>query len=174
MKKKLLILSDIKGLYDAKWMNSYQVFLSDIFEVSIIDIHTLAGIDGKELTNEDLHVEFINGGIDHAVNQLISQKTEATVLVGFSIGGLIAWRSCLEGLQVESLILISSTRVRYETQKPDCKLFLIYGENDKFKPYHEWFADHELNYMMINNQGHEFYRKKEFIHLVVEKIKENI
>ena len=66
-------------------------------------------------------------------------------ILGFSIGGYIAWKAALEGLKVRNLTAVSATRLRFETTKPDCKIALIYGEHDTFQPSIDWYNRIELD-----------------------------
>ncbi|MGB1004336.1 MAG: alpha/beta hydrolase [Salibacteraceae bacterium] len=160
--KKLILISDISGLANSKWMNQYSDILSKEFEVSSVCSLKLAKINPLE-SKETIHKQFINGGIEKAVQELLSLNLEKTTIIAFSIGGAIAWRAALEGVKVDSLYAVSSTRLRNETQKPNCQLKLIYGEKDPNKPTDEWYQKIELIPKIIPGEEHELYKNSDFI-----------
>lgn len=169
MKKEIIIVTDIWGMRNADWIDQYALTLQRNYKVSILDSHKLGLIDASNLSEKVIHEQFVNGGIDKAVEQLIDQRPAVFAVIGFSIGGLIAWKACLQGLKVETLIALSSTRLRYEKEKPNCNLFLIYGQEDKFKPDENWFEVLNINHDIIMDQGHEVYKNSEIVPYLLQK-----
>lgn len=162
MSSKLIIISDLFGFDDSTWIGNYLEFLESYFEISCYDSCKLAGIDQDELTQDELHSQFINGGIDKAVEELLkSEPTEIDVLA-FSIGGTIAWKAALRGLKIKNLYAISSTRLRYENQKPNCSIHLLFGENDLFKPEKSWFKNLNMESNILKDETHKLYKNEEF------------
>lgn len=151
LKNKIIILSDIHG-----WLPDY---CRDMPNVICIDSRELAKID---LTC-DVHSQFISGGLDYAAS-LLSQES-ADLVIGLSVGGTIAWRAALLGMKCRKLIAISATRLRFEPQKPECELNLIYGEKDPFRPTNEWFEKLNLSFNVIDNASHEVYKELEILTL---------
>ena len=103
----------------------------------------------------------MNVGIDRVIKYLLKKEYDNLNVLGFSIGGYIAWKSALEGVKAKKIIAISSTRLRYENEKPQCEIDLFYGENDKFKPENDWYNRLELKEKIFYNEEHDFYRNKE-------------
>ena len=77
--------------------------------------------------------------------KLIELEKDSVSILAFSIGGAIAWKYGLKSQKIDSLICVSSTRLRKEVEKPKGKIALYFGEDDAFKPKREWFHNMELN-----------------------------
>lgn len=131
-------------------------------------------IDKSEYTEESRHKQFVNGGIERAVERLIEIEMEKVTILGFSIGGTIAWKYGIKTGKIKSLTCVSSTRLRYETIKPKGKITLYFGSKDAHKPQSEWCESMALNYDVLNEQGHSFYRQREFAEGISKQIIENI
>ncbi|MHC5310360.1 alpha/beta hydrolase [Myroides sp. LJL116] len=159
--KKIIILSDIWGKEKSCWMAYYTTILGQCFDLQYYDCQQLGGVSVGKDNQEDIHLEFINNGIDKAVKNLLELEKEAFAIIGFSIGGYIAWKACLSGLKVNYLFAISSTRLRYETQKPKGEIQVFFGQEDKFRPSDAWFKQMSIIYKLYVNQGHELYQKRE-------------
>jgi hypothetical protein len=136
---RLIILSDIFGNIESDWYKYYQSILKEHFEVEIYDCCKLAEINLKDLTEEQIHNQFINGGIEKAVYNLLKKEKELVNILGFSIGGTIAWKAACKSLHVKNFTTVSSTRLRFENTKPSCKIKLFFAENDIYIPNNEWF-----------------------------------
>lgn len=160
LKPRLLLLSDIWGETNSEWTRYYMDILSPNFVIQFYDVCALAGIDRKKFTSDEVHHEFINGGIDRAVIRLLEKETEPVAVLGFSIGGLIAWQASLSGLKTAHLFAVSSTRLRYEIEKPNTEINLIYGSLDPFAPDNSWFEKLEIEFEVFENEEHEMYRKQ--------------
>ncbi len=172
MKKEIVIITDIWGMNNSSWIDHYVSSLANKYEVNIYDSQVLASIDSSNLNEKAIHELFLNGGIDKAIEYLIKKNSSIFAIIGFSIGGLIAWKACLTGLNVGSLIAISSTRLRYEIEKPNCNLLLIYGQEDIFKPEEKWMKSLDVNCEMVSSQGHEMYKNIDIIPDILQKIKQ--
>ena len=162
MKKRLLILSDLWGAKKSDWITNYFNLLEADFDITYYDCCELGAVDKTVMTEEALHVQFINHGITTAVEKLLKLELEEVNVLAFSIGGAIAWKAALNGLIVKNLYAISATRLRYELDKPNCEINLIYGEHDSFKPSSEWYEKMNLSYNILNDVGHDLYSKKRF------------
>lgn len=68
----------------------------------------------------------------------------------------------MSGLNANYVCAISSTRLRYETQKPNVIIDLFFAENDTNKPIENWFEIMQLEKIIFKNENHEFYMKPEF------------
>lgn len=156
-KPKLLILSDLFGGKNPEWINYYRKALNSKFEIQYYDVLELVNIDASNLTEADIHKQFLNGGIDKAVETLLRQETDKVLILGFSIGGTIAWKTSLKGLKTTYLFAVSSTRLRYETEVPNCKIKLYFGDLDSNKPNSNWFLDLKVPVEILQNQNHQLY-----------------
>jgi len=170
MKPRLIILSDLFGKERSSWIASYIELLSPNFEIQYYDCCELGGIDKTIYTEENLHNQFVVGGVERAVNALLKKEKKEVTVLAFSIGGTIAWKAGLKGLKVERLIAISSTRLRYETQVLNCKVELYFGEQDNYKPDDSWFANCQIVPEINKNKSHLVYVEKDFIHLICNAI----
>ncbi|GGX31361.1 hypothetical protein [Aquimarina muelleri] len=161
-KQKLLILSDLWGLKKSDWLPYYTDILNEKFEIQYYDCCTLGKLNTSKYTEEALHQQFVNGGIELAVQNLIDKETEIVHILAFSIGGTIAWQSMLKGLKVASLYAVSATRLRYETNKPDGDIKLYFGETDTYAPNKEWLSKMNNIAVIKNKKGHSLYTEPEF------------
>ncbi|MCZ4319882.1 alpha/beta hydrolase [Aequorivita viscosa] len=171
MKLRLVILSDLWGFNNLHWVNNYVKLLSDDFQLIFYDSCELAEIDKTNLTEKELHSKFTNGGIATAATNLSHLEKERVIVVGFSIGGTIAWKAGLSGLNISTLYAISSTRLRYETTKPNCKINLVYGAYDPYKPDRNWAEALKLKLEIIKNGEHDIYKNQEVFKEVCQQIK---
>lgn len=170
MKSRLVILSDLWGYTNNEWMTAYTYALQDEYSISYYDCRELAGIDLELKEESVIHSAFVNGGIERAVENLCSlEKGDFTVLA-FSIGGTIAWKAALAGLNVKTIYALSSTRLRYEAEKPPCKIMLAYGENDENKPNQSWFDQHEITPLILEGMDHEMYMSGDVTKLFYKQI----
>ena len=160
-KQRLLLISDLWGKEKSDWITYYTSILEHHFQIVYYDSCDLGTIDKSDYSEENLHHQFVNGGIDRAVSTLIQKEKQKISVVGFSIGGTIAWKAALLGLKIENLFAISSTRLRHETEKPLGKIKLFYGENDTFRPDNDWVNKMNLTQNLIPNQDHECYTNEE-------------
>ncbi len=161
IKPKLIILSDLWGKEKSFWVDYYTKLLEEKFMLKYYDCCELGEIKKYEYSENNLHKQFMNGGIAKAIENLKAiEKTEVYVLA-FSIGGLICWKASLTGLKTRGIFAISSTRLRYETEKPSGIIELIYGEKDEFQPENEWFQNLNISKKFVKNENHNFYQKQE-------------
>ena len=152
MKPRLIILSDLWGKENSDWVCDYVEQLKGTFEIQYYDCCYLGGIDSTNYTEENLHSQFINGGIEKAVERLLEAEKNQIDVLAFSIGGTIAWKATLKGLDVRHLLAVSSTRLRYEENIPNGVIKLYYGGNDINKPNSIWFEKHSINFEIIKNK----------------------
>ena len=169
-KQKLLLISDLWGKEKSEWIIHYTSILKHHFELIFYDSCELGSIDKRNSTEESLHNQFINGGIEKAVANLILKEKKNVSVLGFSIGGTIAWKAGLSGLKIDNLIAVSSTRLRYETEMPLTKIKLFYSENDSFKPDNTWVQKMNQDVKLFLNEDHECYTSKEIAERICKKI----
>ncbi len=174
MKQRLIILSDLWGLDDAEWMIPYQKQLEPHFELEFYDSRKLVDLDLSDNSKNGTHAQFVNGGIDRAARKLYRKEKQDVNVLAFSIGGVIAWKSALIDLPIKRLYAISSTRLRYEKEKPNCKCILYFGKDDQYKPSVKWHANLVLDCNFVENGEHEMYQEEEFANRLCEKIIEEL
>lgn len=169
-KPKLLILSDLFGGKNPEWINYYINALESEFEIQYYDALELATIDAFNLTETDIHKQFLNSGIDKAVENLLTLEKNNVLILGFSIGGTIAWKASLQGLKTTHLSAISSTRLRDETKAPNCEINLYFGEKDPNKPNPQWFLDLNITSIILENYDHQLYHEQENALMICDKL----
>lgn len=170
MKPVLLILSDLWGKEKSEWTQFYTSHLSSIYTIKYYDSCELASVDKSIDREEKLHTQFVNGGIEKAVDSLVAQGHKHVDVLAFSVGGVIAWKAALSGLNINALFAVSSTRLRKETEKPNCHIQLFYGEDDPSKPEQTWYEQLELEEFIFPNSPHEMYRDKEVAKKICQEI----
>ncbi len=170
MSPRIILLSDIFGFGEATWIRYYTERLEENFNLTLYDVRELAGLSKTVSDKETIHRDFIEGGINQAVENLLKIKQEDAVILGFSIGGTIGWKAALRGWNAKHLYLFSSTRIRLETEKPKCPTDLFFGANDKSKPADYWFENLDLKQTILPDIGHEFYKKPDIADFIIAKV----
>lgn len=158
------MLSDLFG-GNPEWIQNYIEILESKFDVQYYDVLKLAHIDSL-INEKEIHNQFLNGGIEKAVINLLNSEKDNVTILGFSIGGTIAWKTSLRGLKVTELVAVSSTRLRFETETPACKIKLYFGDKDLNAPDDNWFLDLKISNQIIGNQDHLLYQEKENAFLI--------
>lgn len=171
--EKLIVLSDLWGVQKSNWIEIYTTILKVHFEVKYYDCCELGELDLTDYSEGNIHQQFINGGIDKAVENLIKKENESISVLGFSIGGSIAWKAACQGLKVNDLTAVSSTRLRNESIKPNSSIKLFYGDKDPFKPQKDWFDHFQLNPKIYEHENHDFYMKQEIAIEICNQIIKN-
>lgn len=162
MKSRLIILSDLWGKEKSSWVENYTKGLSSSFQIEYYDSCVLGEIDKSIYTEVNLHQQFVSGGINKAVQKLISLERDKISILGFSVGGIIAWKFGLISECIECLYCISSTRLRHEVLKPNGQINLYFGEKDPYKPSENWFNTMKIDSNIIPGKGHQVYVEEEF------------
>ena len=171
MKQKLILLSDLWGKQKSAWVNNYIELLSPKFDVVFYDSCDLGEIDLVDYSEKSIHEQFVNGGIDTAVTNLLEKEKGKVSVLSFSIGGTIAWKAGLKGLKIANFFAVSSTRLRNEIAKPNCAIYLCFGSLDNYRPEIDWFKKLSITGFTIHkNEGHNLYTSSEFILFLCNKI----
>ncbi|UII21541.1 hypothetical protein [Fulvivirga ligni] len=74
------------------------------------------------------------------------------------MGGTIAWKYDLARGNVDRLVCVSSTRLRYEKLRPAGEVTLYYGQADPFKPTDQWLNAMKLESFFMAGMGHELFK----------------
>ncbi|MBL4708178.1 MAG: alpha/beta hydrolase [Flavobacteriales bacterium] len=162
MKEKLIIISDLWGREKSKWLINYTQILETKFDIMFYGSCEIGGIDKSDYIQNSLHRQFVNGGIDMAVEKLIELEKNSVNILAFSVGGVIAWKFGLKSDNIKSLICVSSARLRKVTKRPKGKIELYFGENDEYKPKMEWLESMNLKFNILPDKGHQVYSEPEF------------
>ncbi|MEK6151900.1 hypothetical protein WIW50_01495 [Flavobacteriaceae bacterium 3-367] len=172
MAERLVVVSDMWGAKKGLWITSYLGYLQQYFNIVFYDCQQLANIDLTVDTAENIHKEFVEGGICTAVAHLLKKENEASHYLAFSTGGTIAWKAGLLGLPMKSLYTISATRLRLEEERPEVPLTLMYGDRDSFRPSTEWSKDIGVTMELVPNFGHELYTDEKIVRKVCQDLLE--
>lgn len=174
MIKELTVLSDIWGAKDTQWFDHIRSIVSDKVPIEFCDSSELGKVEVRGHSEQEIHQQFLEFGIDNAVNELLlrEQRTKISrIYIGCSIGGLIAWKAALKGLKVDCLITISSTRLRYETQKPACKVVNYFGLSDIYRPQADWLNKQDNLTTKLLTGGHEIYKNHSTLNKIFDDLK---
>lgn len=158
---KLKIVSDINGVNEA--LQNFACGLAEKgFDVEILNSLSIGKITAEK--KEDRHKQFLDFGVENAVDYLTIQEDTNTHYIGFSIGGNIIWEAISRGMKAESLYCVSSTRLRYQESPLNVSTRLLYGNLDKYRPDDEKLdLISKGNFELFDNIGHEFYNKAEYV-----------
>jgi hypothetical protein len=170
MKPRLIILSDLWGVEKSEWTGAYIQRLKTKYDIQYYDCCKIGGVDKTEYTENSLHIQFTNGGIERAANRLFELENDEVDVLAYSVGGVIAWKAERLGLKINRLFSISSTRLRYEREKPNCYPHLYFGEKDDYKPNFDWFNEMECEPKIIKDKSHTFYTELDSIIMICKAI----
>lgn len=170
IKERLILLSDLWGEEKSEWLTFYTSVLEQHFVLQYYDCCELGDIDKSDYSEKNLHHQFINGGIEKAVENLLQKEKESVIVLGFSIGGTIAWKAAISGLKTKSIFALSSTQLRHESEKPFGNIELFYGELDPYKPDEDWLEKMDINVNLYPNESHNMYQKKEIAELICKQM----
>lgn len=163
MANRLVILSDMWGSKKGLWITSYLGYLQQYYDITFYDCQQLANISLEVNSPENIHREFIDGGVETAVAHLLKKENEPSHYLTFGIGGSIAWKAALNGLPLKSLYSISSNRLRLESERPVGSIQLLYGQNDEFRPSNTWSDQIGVDVEVVKGFGHELYTDEKII-----------
>lgn len=170
MAERLVVISDMWGTKKGLWITSYLGYLQQHYDIVFYDCQELANINLTVETHENLHKEFVNGGIDTAAAHLLKRESKPSHYLAFSTGGTVAYKAALMGLPVKSLYAISPTRIRMENSRPNCLIKLLFGANDAYKPNKEWEEKLSLPLTLVSGFGHELYSDEKIIKQVCQDL----
>ncbi len=166
MAERLVILSDMWGAKRGLWITSYLGYLQQYFDIVFYDSFKLSDISPMNYTAENICRTLKNGGIDTAVAQLLRKEREESHYLTFCAGGTIAWKAALAGLPIKSLMAISPLDLHSETEKPDCKINLLYGEIQEDRPNRDWATELNVEMEIMPKFGRELYSDDKIIQKV--------
>lgn len=170
MKERLIIISDLWGREKAEWLINYTEILETKFDLFFYDSCEIGEVDKSNYIQDNLHNQFVNGGIELAIENLIKQEKNPVNIIAFSIGGVIAWNFGLRTDNIKSLICVSSTRLRKETKRPTGRIELYFGENDEYQPSKKWIKNMQLEFKFLPKKSHQLYKEIEFAKYLSTKI----
>lgn len=170
MKPRLVILSDLWGKGKSEWVKTYEEILKHDYEIRFYDCCELGELEISDYSEIKLHEQFVNGGIETAAQKLVYLEKGKIDVMAFSIGGTIAWSAALKGLDIGNMLAISSTRLRYETEVPNCEIMLYFGEKDNNNPNEAWLKKNETICEVVNGKRHDMYYESNFARKVCDVI----
>lgn len=169
MKKEIIIISDLWGKTKSAWVEHFKDLLSANYNITYYDACELGEVKTAPYEQEYLHQQFVQFGIDHAVDKLLKLETSKSICIGCSVGGVIAWKAALKDMQFEKIITISSTRLRKESKKPDGPVYNFFGTNDGYKPNSDWIKSPDLGSTFLLEGEHDIYTQASLIKEILYK-----
>ncbi|HET8735542.1 MAG TPA: hypothetical protein VFM69_02980 [Pricia sp.] len=166
MAERLVIVSDMWGVKKGLWITSYLAYLQQHFDITFYDSQQLAHLEVLIHSEENIHRAFSDGGIDTAAAHLLKKEREPAHYLGFSTGGVIAWKANLLGLPMKSLYTVSATRIRSETKAPNCPTIALFGDGDIYRPKSEWYDKTQVKGELVRGFGHAMYTDEKVIQKV--------
>ena len=167
---KLILLSDLWGKNDNDWIDFYTKRLKHHFDIKYYDCCELGEIDLSDYSEKALHRQFVNGGIEKAIQNLIVFEKEKIDVLAFSVGGSIGWKAALKGMNIRHFIAISATRLRYEVDQFEGDIHLYFGENDVYRPNQNWLNEMNIHFKIIKNASHKMYADERIATVICEKM----
>lgn len=151
--QRLLIVGDIHGFPET----SVELLGIGRFEHRALQLADLSGRPG--LRGDELHDQLFNeGGILRAVRALCEIDGRACVGIGFSAGGTALWQAVKAGLDLQALICVSSTRLRFETSPLHIPTMVVWAEFDPHRPTESWNDTVPGCCKTYTGKQHDFYR----------------
>ena len=151
--QRLLVVSDIHG---------FPGTFAELFGVGCLEHRglQLAGLSGRpDLSGDSLHDHlFSKDGVQQAVRELLEIDGRTCVGIGFSAGGTALWTAVKQGLELEALICVSSTRLRFETSPLNMPNMVFWGEADPYRPSESWNDTLPVYWKTYPGKPHDFYR----------------
>lgn len=129
-----------------------------------LTILRLSDLVGKpHLEGESMHrYLFLDGGFNVAISAIRELKEdEFRIGIGFSAGGSVLWKSCVNGLKPEVIFCLSSTRLRFESSKLETKSHVFFGDEDPGRPEVTWLEEFPSTYQIGKNEDHGFYNQQQ-------------
>lgn len=173
MKEQIVIVSDMWGAQNSAFFNSEMRILAHNYDLTFYDSSVLGDVKIGHLGEESIHQQFVDFGIRNAANKLLTLEKEPKFYIGCSVGGTIIWKAGLLGLPIKNLVAISSTRLRLETEKPNCPLKLFFGELDESKPNLDWFLTLSIAMNIIPGHSHSIYTEKSCMDQIIKDLEIN-
>lgn len=171
MKKEIIVISDLWGKSKSNWFDKYVEKLGDNYTLKYYDACLLGEVETEPYEQDQLHHQFVQFGINNAIDNLLELEKSNRIYIGCSVGGVIAWKAGLKGLPIEKLITISSTRLRKESKAPNCQLYNFFGNNDVHKPNSEWLNSSIYGATFIIDGSHDIYKKCISIDYIIHQTK---
>ena len=170
MNRQIIFLSDLYGSAKKHYFDLYLADFQKDYRCLFLDSCVLGEIHCSPFDKEKVHRQFVEGGIERAAKVLLDYRKEDSIVVGFSVGGVIGWKSLVMSSSPNPLFALSSTRLRYEMDRPKGRISLLFGQNDPFKPSKEWSEVLGGSADCIPDENHEVYKKQTGLRWLREQI----
>ncbi|WP_020535068.1 hypothetical protein [Lewinella cohaerens] len=173
MKQRLVILSDLWGAGRSQWWSCYEQPLRQYFELEWYDCCELGEIDLSNYEQDQLHQQFLENGIERAINNLLAAEKQhpPAPILAFSIGGTIGWKAIQKGFSCGYFCAVSATRLRKEQEVFPVKGTLYYGADDPFRPDEQWSQQQvNLSCKLLSCYGHEAYTKPKVAKIIIDEL----
>ncbi|QLE79895.1 hypothetical protein FLM55_09190 [Francisella sp. Scap27] len=157
MSNSVLILSDMFGVNDkSEYLKKTLYFFDKLgFSCDMLSTPEYCGINNY-YKEKDIHIEFIERGIDIGVYKLSKNSSKYDIAIGFSIGGTILWKSIKQGFNVPKILCFSPSRLRFESGKIMTESHMALSDEGHSK-YHFDKSLHDYLYIE-KSSNHDFYK----------------
>ena len=115
---------------------------------------------------------FDQGGLERAVRNLIAREETPSHYLTFCAGGTVVWNAAKKGLPVKSIYSVSPMNMHRESEKPDCRVTLLYGEYMENRPSQDWAFILDANMEIVPRFGQEMYSDEKIIQKVCKDLLE--
>jgi hypothetical protein len=148
---RFIVVPDIYGL------PSNMGWLSENHALDCLALSALS--DRPNFTGHDLHSHlFERDGMQAATSRLRGFSGSDLVGIGFSAGGTALWQAVSQGLELQKLVCVSSTRLRFERVSLHIPTHTFWGELDENRPDEEWCHTIPASSHVYDGLAHGFYQ----------------
>ena len=126
-------------------------------------------MSNTSLQKDQIHNQFVQFGIQRGAQYLLNQHQDTKKIIGCSVGGVIAWNAAIQGLKLDLLVTISSTRLRYQTHRPDCQIFNFFGKDDLYRPDTNWMNEIGKHSSEVMDGDHFIYKTEDKVKYILKK-----
>lgn len=168
---RLFLVSDMFGdideCNDHQYLARWENLLTGLgFTVHTVFLNRVAALSrarllGRSGLQEDLHSQYLNGGLAKAtqgLETLFRQESEPSTIVAFSMGGIATWLAATSLVPRSNVLLLSSTRLRFlEPTDGAINCRALFGTEDANIPCSEHLRRLKIEAQSVQG-GHEFYK----------------
>ena len=152
---KLCIVTDIFSKPTAK--DCIVAKLPFVSEVARFALNELC--DRPDLVGEPLHRHlFDHNGFDEGIFALRAVLGSGYFGLGYSAGGTLLWRAAAQGMPLNGIFCVSSTRLRNEAAISNPN-HVFFGALDQNKPSSKWLSTIPEYHTVFQGVGHSYYLK---------------
>ena len=135
MSQRLVMVSDVSGSRQDKWITTYLAAFHPHFEITYYDLQELGKVSLTPASLPRMREQYENEGWALAERNFLKAEEAAakleTIYLGFGLGSKLIWNSVAKGLHVKSLWLVSSPELGPADHVGLIPSNFYFGEQDK-------------------------------------------